>query len=457
VKRISNCRACGSSALTPAFALEGGAGPAGRKGLLGRTKSDAVEFVLCDPTRDVHACGLLQNAHVSDGPVKRTAPSGVYRVTRSSLRALATEGLELISGRDCAALDIGCSDGTLLSFYPRWVDRFGVDLSDDVDGVGAWTWTAKTRFPGPEIDRAFAGKKFDLITAASTFEEVDEPRAFLARVKSLLTTDGVFCLETLYAPMALTHTAADVFASGVSAVYSLTVIERLLRDCDLKVFRGALTEKDGGSIRLFITHAESPDYDFDPWYERLAQLWDEENALGLRSIQPYQAFAARAGEIRAAFAEEIAGFSKRNQSIHLIGADAGAAMLHAWAGPKSDIIEAAVVATEFEDGARLCAGGPSLISEQESRAVNPDCLIAPAALKREVLERWRDYILQGGKVLFVTPSVHVVNAANYAAEFGKSLAGAEGGAGADSLRSILKAAGGLRVIGGKDVKKIASA
>jgi SAM-dependent methyltransferase len=441
--------------LTEAFALEGAVNGAGRKGLLGRAKSEAAEFVLCDPARDVHACGLLQSAFAGEGPVKRAAPSGVYRTTRSSLRAMATEGLELISGRDCAALDIGCSDGTLLSFYPRWVDRFGVDPSDDIDGIGAWTWSAKTAFPGPEIDRAFAGKKFDLITAASTFEEVDEPRAFLARVKSLLTDDGVFCLETLYAPKALTHTAADIFASGVSAVYSLTVLERLLRDCDLKVFRGALTEKDGGSIRLFITHADSAEYDFDPWYERLAQLWDEENALGLRSIQPYQAFAARADAIRAGFAEKIAEFSRRNQSVHLIGANAGAAMLYAWAGAKADVIEAAVVAETFADGARLCAGGPSLVSETESRAVNPDWLIAPAALKREILERWRDYILQGGKVLFVTPEVHAVNAGNYASEFGKSLAGAEGGAGAESLRSILKAAGGLRVVGGRDARKSA--
>jgi SAM-dependent methyltransferase len=441
--------------LTPAFALHGALSGAGRKGLLSRAKTEPAEFVLCDPSKDVHACGLLQSAHAGAGPVKRAAPSGVFRSTRSSLRAMATEGLELISGRDCAALDIGCSDGTLLSFYPRWVERFGVDPSDDIDGIGAWTWSAKEIFPGPEIDRAFASKKFDLITAASTFEEVDEPRAFLARVKSLLTDDGVFCLETLYAPMALTHTAADVFASGVSAVYSLTTLERLLRDCELKVFRGALTEKDGGSIRLFVTHADSAEYDFDPWYERLAQLWDEENALSLRSIQPYQAFAARAEDLRAAFAEKMSEFSKRNQSVHLFGSDAGAAMFYEWAGAQADIIEAAVVAESFEDGARLCAGGPSLISESESRAVNPDWLIAPAALKREVLERWRDYILQGGKALFVTPEVHAVSAGNYAAEFGKSLAGAEGGAGAESLRSILKAAGGLRVVGGKDARKSA--
>ncbi|MEZ5917432.1 MAG: hypothetical protein R3C40_07705 [Parvularculaceae bacterium] len=69
-----------------------------------------------------------------------------YRSVRSGAR-YGDGGAELISGRDCAALDIGCSDGTLLSFYPRWVDRYGVDTLDDVDQIGSWAWSAKAAFP----------------------------------------------------------------------------------------------------------------------------------------------------------------------------------------------------------------------------------------------------------------------------------------------------------------------
>jgi hypothetical protein len=388
----------------------------------------------------------LQSAHAGEAPRRRSAPSGSFRTTRSSLRSLATESLELISGRDCAALDIGCSDGTLLSFYPRWVDRYGVDPSDDVDDVGEWAWTAKASFPSPDIDRAFAGKKFDLITAASTLEEVEEPRAFLARVKSLLAGDGVFALETLYAAMTLTRTAADAFASGVSAVYSISVLERMLRDCDLKIFRGALTEKDGGCLRLFVTHADASDYDFDPWYERLAQLWDEENALSLRSRAPYQAFERRADEARRAFEAMLIGIQSRRERAHLFGTDAGAALLHSWAGKGARAIEAAIGVGEIAEGARLMTGGPIVIPEMESRATEPDYLIAPAALKREILELWRDPILRGANVLFALPRPHVVHSGNYASEFGKSLTGGDGAGGADSLRAILRAAGGLRLV-----------
>lgn len=426
--------------------LEGASVEVARKGLLGRAKSEPVEFVLCDPSLDVHACGLLQSAHAGDAPVRRVAPSGTYRTVRSNLRSLATEGLELISGRDCAALDIGCSDGTLLSFYPRWVDRFGVDPSDDVDQIGEWAWSAKSIFPSADIDRAFNGKKFDLITASSVLEEINEPRAFFARVKSLLTDDGVFAMETIYAAMALTRTAASSFVGGVSAVYSISVLERLLRDCDLKIFRGALTEKDGGSIRLFVTHAESSDYDFDPWFERLAQLWDEENALSLRARAPYQAFEHRADEARRAFEETLCGIARKGETVHLFGVDAEAAMLHAWAGKGARAIEAAIGVGEINAGARLVTNGPAVISENESRAIGPDVLIAPAALKREILERWRDPILRGAKIVFATPHPHIVHAGNYAAEFGRSLAGADGAGGAESLRSILSAAGGLRLV-----------
>lgn len=446
VKRISQCRACGSAALSPAFSLEGFPSDTARKGLLGKAKPAPVEFVICDPSRDVHACGLVQNAFANDAPRRRLAPSGAFRTTRSSLRSLATEELELISGRDCAALDIGCSDGTLLSFYPRWVDRFGVDPSDDVDQIGEWAWSAKAAFPSADLDRAFAGKKFDLITASSVLEEINEPRAFLARVKSLLTEDGVFAVETLYSAMTLTRTAVDAFSSGVAAVYSISVLERILRDCELKIFRGALTEKDGGSIRLFITHSESSDYDFDPWFERLAQLWDEENAMSLRTRAPYQAFENRAMAARVAFDELFAGIASRNESVHMFGADASALLLYSWAGKHAKKIEAAIGVDAFENGDRLVAGGPTIISENESRAVEPDYIIAPAALKREILERWRDSVLRGAKIIFATPHPHIVHSGNYAAEFGRSLSGGDGAGGVESLRAILSAAGGLRLV-----------
>lgn len=375
-----------------------------------------------------------------------SAPSSRRSSTRDHLRAAATEALEIISGRDCAALDIGCSDGALLSYYPRWVERYGVDPSAHIDEVGDWAWTAREAFPSDALDAAFGERRFDIITAISVLEFINDPRKLLAAVKRRLVEDGVFVLETLYSPLVLTRNSIEALQAGVSAVYSLSVLEWLIRDAGLKVFKGALTSKEGGSIRLFVTHAENDAFDFDPWYERLAILWDEENALAMRAVQPYQSFEQRLEEVRDGFIDLLNAANKRGETVHILGADRQTEALLQWARPASKAVSAAVDTPASRE--RLCLGekGPRIISDADCRAAEPDVLIAPARYKREVLERWRETIMLGARMVFVSPRAHAVNAANYAAEYGCALSGGEGPAGVDSLRAILAAAGGPRLI-----------
>lgn len=439
VKKVTQCRACGSKALTPALSLSGLPG----KSIFKQQKKQ-TRYVLCDPSRHARACGLLQAE--SNGAAPVTSPSGRHSSNRDHLRAVATEALEMISGRDCSALDIGCNDGSLLSYYPRWVERFGVDPGEEVDDIGSWAWSAKEQFPSSDLNAAFGEKKFDIITAASVFEYVNDPHAFLAAVRDRLSADGVFALETLYSPMVLTRNAIDVFHAGVSAVYSLSVLEWLVRSSGMKVVKGALTSKGGGSIRLFITHAENAEFDFDPWNERLATLWDEENALAMRAIQPYQSLERRTEDIRARLTEMMKKIQQGGESVHMLGADAESEAVLSWLGATGRLVSAIVDTHRArESDAPLLASVP-VISETDCRAAEPDYIIAPARYKREVLEQWREAIMLGAKLIFITPEPHIVSSANYASELGKVLADGDGSGTTATLRSILAAAGGPRLI-----------
>jgi len=440
VKKVTSCRACGSKALSPAFAMSLGAS----QRRIWRNGNDTVEFVLCDPARDARACGLLQSAVA--GAAEITQPSGRHSSVRDQLRAVATEALELISGRDCSALDIGCNDGTLLSFYPRWVERFGVDPADHIDDIGDWAWTAKAAFHTKEITNVFGDKKFDIITAVSLLEHIDDPRGLFAQIKSLLAEDGVFALETLYSPIILTRNCVESLQGGVAAVYSLSVIEWLVREAGLKIFKGAMTSKEGGSIRLFITHNNNDEFDFDPWNDRLARLWDEENALAMRAIQPYQSFEQRAADVRENMISMLANMAERGENAHIIGADPQAAALLRWLGPEAKVITAAVDTIAARSATTLGDNGLRVISETDSRAAEPDYIIAPSRFKFEMLEHWRETILLGAKMIFVTPTPHVINAANFAMEYGKAIGGGDGPGSVDTLRAILSVAGGPRLI-----------
>ena len=416
-----------------------------------QSRSRKTGYVLCDPSRNARACGLLQAATPDASPP--SGPSARHASNRENLRALATESLELLSGRDCSALDIGCNDGSLLSYYPRWVERFGVDPSIHVEEVGKWAWSARAAFPSPELDKAFGEKRFDIITAASLLEHVDDPSELLNAVKERLSPDGVFALETLYAPTILSRNAIDVFQAGVSAVYSLSVLEWLVRSAGMKIVKGALSAKEGGSIRLFITHQENAEFDFDPWSERLARLWDEENALAMRALQPFQSFERRVADVRTRLNGMFREIADRGETVHILGADALTEALLAFMGPAAKPVTAVVDTHAARERDVLGETGLPIISDTDSRAAEPDYVIAPARYKREMLERWRETILLGAKMIIATPTPHIVTSSNYNTEYGKTIATGDTTGGTESLRSILAAAGGLRLIAdNKDAK-----
>ena len=471
VKKIKSCRVCGSHALSPVFLpSEDSVSPL--RVPIPRTLKNSInkdhdtknpvcteKFVLCDPTLDSKACGLLQRETSSKPENLSYIPSATFRMNRDHLRAAATEALELISGRDCAALDIGCNDGTLLSYYPRWVDRFGVDTDPCVSQIGEWAWSAQAAFPSSELDQAFGSKKFDIITCISTFEYCEDPSKLLEAIKNRLVDDGILILETLYAPMIMTGNAIETLTPDISGLYSLAVLEQIIREKGMKIFRGALTSKEGGSIRLFITHDNVSEYDFDPWSERLARLWDEETVLALRERAPYQAFASRCHDARDEFQAMLSEIEKRAETVHILGTDKHAKILMDWSGAAGNVITHAVeidTKRRIEHGASLPFSNiPQdhnipIISEAQSRTLEPDYFLAPIHLKREMLEYWREAIQAGGKMIFATPNPHIVDSQNYTAEYGKIISQGDSAAGVETLRAILHATGGPRLISNND-------
>ena len=450
-KKKPTCIACGSHHLTPVQLM-----PNSSKGspvpLFSHGAKDA-SFGLCDPMENSRACGLLQSLHHEDQ--QESLPSSTFRVTRDHLRCAATEALELISGRDCAALDIGCNDGTLLSFYPQWVERFGVDTDASVSNIGEWAWSAQANYPSQELDEAFGTKMFDIITCISTLEYCQDPAELLNAIKARLVPDGVVVLETLYAPVVISSTQVDSLAPSLCGLYTLNVLEDLARRAGLKIFKGALTGKDGGSIRLFLTHAEQDEFDFEPWSERLAKLWDEETVLALRDRAPYQAFRNRADSARETLQNTLRDFSKRADIVCLLGTDENSQCLIKWLGKEACVIRhvvdyGSIAQSEPSSKSALapCPKGlnAKVISPEQVDALSPDVLIAPARHKREMLEQWRDFIFAGGQMLFASPEPFIVHAGNYSAEYGKVIAQGDGAGGVETLRAILHASGGPRLI-----------
>jgi hypothetical protein len=90
-------------------------------------------LVRCNPQEDENACGLLQMEHSVPPEILYAAywyRSGTNSTMRNHLKGIVDSTMALLKKDNCAVLDIGCNDGTLLDFYPTNFIKFGCDPSD---------------------------------------------------------------------------------------------------------------------------------------------------------------------------------------------------------------------------------------------------------------------------------------------------------------------------------------
>lgn len=427
---IATCRACEGTELTTAFRLPG-----------------EDPWVFCGDGEGKGGCGLLQRQTPGCcGPVP--ARPALSWTERHRLRAATHQALEMLTTRDGAALDIcapgACRDGVLAETLPRWIEPVCVDTALTDTGPRGWGVGVAEDFltdGGQSALDALGYDRFDLITVIGALEEADDPLALMMRVARRLAEDGVAVVETPYAALALTRTLPSAFNDRTNAVYMLSVLERIVRAAGLKVVRGLMTETAGGAIRLFLTHADYDGHEYAPWTDDLARLWDEEASLALHGRQPYRAFAARHGERARAAAAMAAQMAERFEHAYALDGGPRVEAALRGAGLSSSHITAIVGTAPVTLDGHLV----ETITEDVARDAPPDVIIAPAWRRREALEQWHDFVMEGGRLVFIEPELQVIDAASYPTELGRALAVTDGPGSVESLRAALSAMRGPQI------------
>jgi NDP-4-keto-2,6-dideoxyhexose 3-C-methyltransferase len=414
----TSCRICGSRELAPvldlgeqciagAFAEPGGEQPVQR--------TIPVELVRCDMTSDQDACGLIQLRHTVPGAILYRSywyRSGVNRTMTENLHGIARATQELV-GLDAGDLvvDIGCNDGTLLDGYAAEHVRFlGFDPSDmsryavekgyevvrDFFSLGA----LRTRFPD---QRAKA------ITSIAMFYDLEDPSSFVREVADSLAEDGVWTMELHYLPAMLESNSFDVMVHEHLEYYSLAVLERLLGQHGLEVIEAELNDINGGSLRIFISHAGKRQ-PTDEAVERLQKLRIREFELALDSPTPYEEFARNVERVRDELRELCESIVGRGETIHIYGASTKGNTILQYAGLDRRLIGYAAERNPDKWGSETIRTGIPIVSEEESREMKPDYyLVLPWHFLDEFVEREQDYLRGGGRFIVPLPSVRVID------------------------------------------------
>jgi len=415
IKR-NTCRVCGSSELTPVINLgnqylQGSFVKPGKE--MPPTRRIPTSLVRCDPMRDEKACGLLQMEYTIPPEVLYSAywyRSGTNCTMRRHLQGIVEEAISLTSlGESAKVLDIGCNDGTLLEFYPSSFIKFGVDPSDVAKEIKAPAEVIQDVFPSEELIARLNGRTFDIVTSIAMYYDLEDPISFTRGIKQVLSPKGIWIFEMSYMPKMLKMTSYDTICHEHIEYYSLAVIEYILRQASMKVVNVSGNDINGGSLRCYATHINNFIYKKDEFQRNIKTMRQEEFDLELDTDKPYHHFQDRVNVHKEELNSLLRKLKKEGKKIHLYGASTKGNTILQWCGIDHRIIDYAAERNPDKYGAMTLGTEIPIISEDESRSLNPDYyLVLPWHFKEEFLEREHETLKRGVGFIFPLPTIEII-------------------------------------------------
>lgn len=414
------CRICGSTALSPVIDL--GAqflqGSFVKSGVISPpTRKLPTELVRCDVTRNENGCGLLQLAHSFPPEILYANywyRSGTNATMRLHLGGIVESAMKLVGVPRPRVLDIGCNDGTLLSHYPPGSTLYGVDPSDIALEIGNKATVINTVFPSELANAALPEGGLDIVTSIAMFYDLESPVDFAAALARLLDKSGIWIFEVSYLPLMLLQNSFDTICHEHLEYYSLAVLEEITRRADLRIFKAEVNDINGGSIRCYACRASNNAYGDGADRAFLHRLRIREFEMELDTHKPYAEFQARIERLRDELNALLFNARARGERIHIYGASTKGNVLLQWYGVNRVVVDCAADRNPQKVGSKTLGTDIPIVSEEESRKAKPDYyLVLPWHFRKEFLERERETILAGTKLIFPLPEVEVVTTKNY--------------------------------------------
>ncbi|MGX1914120.1 class I SAM-dependent methyltransferase [Streptomyces phaeochromogenes] len=408
---ITQCRVCGNGSLLPVLDL-------GQQALTGIFPSSREEVVPTAPLEMVRCgpkgCGLVQLRHTADLSLMYGARygyrSGIRPFMINHLRGKVTELTARVDvGPGDLVLDIGSNDSTLLRAYradgptlvgvdptgEKWRSHYPEHIDLVPDFFTREVFTAR-----------YGGRRARIITSIAMFYDLPDPLRFMGDVHDVLADDGVWMMEMSYLPSLLDSTAYDTICHEHLEYYALRQIEWMARRVGLEVVKAEITEVYGGSLCVTLARCGSP---HRPDEAGLARLRAREHALGLDTPVPYEAFVRRVAEHRDR-TREFLDISRKDGLLTLgYGASTKGNVLLQYCGiTEADLPCIGEVSAE-KTGCFTPGTGIPIVSEEEAREARPDQLfVLPWVYREGYLERERDFLAGGGRLVFPLPRLDVV-------------------------------------------------
>ena len=189
------------------------------------------------------------------------------------------------------------------------------------------------------------GRQADVVLGNNVFAHAPEINDFVAGLRTLLKPGGRVILEFPYAVDFLENTEFDTIYHEHFSYFSFGVAERIFAAHGLLVYDLDELESHGGSLRLFVRHAQDHSR---PITERVDAMRKREEELGFGRLDAYLGFEARARQTKWKLVEFLIQVRRQGKSVAGYGAPGKGNTLLNYCGIRTDLIDYTVDRNPFK-------------------------------------------------------------------------------------------------------------
>ncbi len=299
-------------------------------------------------------------------------------------------------------IEIGSNDGLLLKAFQkkRCANVLGIDPAKNIakfankNGVP----TLADFFSLPLARKIVQEKgRAKVIIGNNVVAHIDNLHDLTRGVDKLLDEKGVFIFEAPYLGDMFENLAYDSIYHEHLSYLALVPLIKLFKQYNLSVFDAQITQRQGNSIRVFVSRAKAY-----PISANIQKLLDKEKASGMHKLSSYQALAKRIHASKDQLRALLLKLKAEGKTIAGYGAPARGNTILNFSQIGSDILDFATEELPLKIG--LYSPGMHVLVRNvvDARKNHPDYYVMLAwNYKDQILKKEAKFIKNGGK--FIIP------------------------------------------------------
>jgi SAM-dependent methyltransferase len=158
-----------------------------------------------------------------------------------------------LSGR--AILDIGCNDGSLLTYFAeRGAKTFGIEPTGAAEDARSAGHAIIEDYFSEATAKRFVAQfgQVDVVTFTNVFAHIEDLADVIAGLQAICRPNCLIVIENHYLGAILDLNQFDTFYHEHPRTYSLRSFGFIARSLDLRIVRSDFPKRYGGNIRVFL-------------------------------------------------------------------------------------------------------------------------------------------------------------------------------------------------------------